>query len=128
MSTPPRDPRDPAVRIKSTGAETAQSIAAAYEANCIERAKAGVPLLPPPTCVPPSMFYRPDDPTLEQHAMLDATDGIYRQILEHGLPTVQGWVGADDAPIGFRNLVQHYGPDRVGRWVRTMATIAGYEV
>lgn len=108
---------------------TPESIAAAFRHNCAEREKAGIDLLPVPANMKPSALYRPYLPTPEQIAVLEATDGIYALIVQHGAHTVNAWVGGwlltPAPPAGLVHLIEQYDVETVARWVRVLAPFAG---
>lgn len=108
---------------------TPESIAAAFRHNCTEREKAGIDLLPMPANVKPSALYRPYMPTSEQIAMFEATDGIYALIVQHGAHTVNAWAGGwlltPAPPAALVTIIDQYGADKVRKWVRGLAPIAG---
>jgi hypothetical protein len=111
---------------------TEKSLAAAYKFQCTEREKAGIKLDPMPANVKPSALYQPFMPTAEQIAILEATDGIYALIVQHGAHTVNawvhGWLLTPVPPAGLVHLIEQYDVETVARWVRTLAPIAGQEV
>ena len=77
----------------------------------------------------PSPFFSPAYPTEEQLEVLTITDGLYALIEAHGGVAVmamvtEGW----RAPDGVLAAVDKYGVDRMVRWTRCMAMIAGEEV
>lgn len=118
--------------VASVEPPTQDSIAAAFRFNCAEREKAGIDLLPIPACVKPSALYRPFLPTSEQIAMFEATDDIYALIVQHGAHTVNAWVGGwlltPAAPAALVTIIEQYGADKVAKWVRGLAPIAGQGV
>jgi len=77
----------------------------------------------------PSPFFSPAYPTEEQLEVLTITDGLYALIEAHGGAVVMAMVTEGRrAPDGVRAAVDKYGVDRMVRWTRCMAVIAGEEV
>jgi len=77
----------------------------------------------------PSPFFSPAYPTEEQLEVLTITDGLYALIEAHGAPYVIDMVTHGfHAPDGVLAAVDKYGLERMLRWTRCMATIAGEEV
>ena len=70
-----------------------------------------------------------DPPTVEEWERLMAMDAILALVQRHGALTVMGWVTDNrDGPDGLYGLIDQYGRDRAGRWVRMAAHITGQDV
>lgn len=78
--------------------------------------------------IKPSKLYA-FDRTEDMTEILDVQDGIFALIHDHGARTVFGWAGGEPgAPEGFSRVVEQYSAERVSRWVRYLAIVAGQEV
>lgn len=76
----------------------------------------------------PSKIYA-FDRTEDDAEILDLQDGIFSLICQHGARTVFGWAGGEPgAPEGFTRAVERYSAERVSRWVRYLAIIAGQDI